>query len=176
MDTQRRTKYPQIIGHLLDALGLPRSMEGCRKAHRKLKVKKAMGMKRGGEDFFSDCLDNERIDALVRPHLARHPKAMRLVEEFEEMDEGSCSYLCSWLHSFIEDAELLAGNRPLPSHLGVHVKNLFNDEPSFGFLIWQEGRYLIRLERPETPPSQPSRREASYATAFDAAIDGWAVD
>lgn len=156
-------KYPSIIGSLLDCLGFPRTSAGCQKTHRALKVSKAMNT-RIEEGEFEGRLHSERIDSEILPSvLKRHPELNPFLKEFGE----DFSTLCSWLDSFSEGLQLLSGNRPLPMHYGVHVKNLVA-APRFGFLVWKEGTYLVKLK--------DSDGELRYDTAFDCAMDGWSVD
>lgn len=156
-------KYPRVIGSLLDHLGLPRTSAGCQRAHRALKVSKAMGI-RIKEGEFEGCLDSGRIESEVLPSvLKRRPELNAFLVEFGE----GFATLCSWLDSFMEGLHLLSGNRPLPMHHGVHVKDL-GEALRFGFLVWAEGAYIVKLKE--------SDGALRYETAFDCAMDGWSVD
>lgn len=170
-------RHTDLVRDTLRALGLPASQEGLEKAHRITRSADASRM-RVEEGEWEGCLDRERIEREILPAvLEANPGLDPLLQSLGEWDEGIHT-VCHTLDWFLEKVHLLAGNRPLPSHHGVHVKNFDAKEPRFGFLVWREGEYIIQIKKAGglEELGQFGVESESYPTAFDAAIHGWLVD
>lgn len=176
--TQRKTS-PQRVREILDALSLPATREGLLAAHRATRTPEVMNtLLEDGE--WKGMADTERVERDILPEVLReHPGLLPLVKRMQERDEGLWD-ICDLLHWFLEKVDELAGNRPLPSHIGVHVKHFDGKDSRFGFLFWEEGRYLIRIKSVGDLENQPwgklGDEQLAYPTAWDAAMDGWLVD
>lgn len=171
--------YTNRIRDALQALGLPVNIEGCREAHRMTRAAEAVRIRVPNGEF-EGCLDRENIERKILPGiLKKHPKVRDLLKRLEEREEGFDS-VCHDLDWFLEKVQELSGNRPLPFQLGVHVKNFSNGKSRFGFLLWEEGRYVIAIKETagldDWPLGRLTGKRQTYQTAFDAAMDGWLVD
>lgn len=170
--------YTELTREILRTLNLPVSREGLRNAHKITRTPEAM-KKRHKEGEWKGLVDSERVEREVLPKVLKEtPQLLPVIRRLQEKDQGLWD-ICSTLDWFLEKTEELAGNRPLPSHIGVHVKNYEGEEPRFGFLFWYEGQCLVRIKEEgglEDWPGRLGEERQTYPNSFAAAMDGWLVD
>lgn len=178
-------EYPRVIERLMDALRLPSSPTGLRELRRIMKTTEVMGTTIE-EGEWEGCLDKHRIHRDILPAIIReHPRLQAFLERTDMVEhEMDFTTLASWTESLHERFLLLNGDRPLPSHIFVPVKNILHiytkcePGPEFGFLLWDGKGCKVMVTAEEGRGLEERRilREIEYPTTWDAFTAGWNVD
>lgn len=166
---ESKVSYPNVLIKALKALKCSLDLKGCYEAFKMLNVEKVLQIKIV-EGEFCGCFDNNRINEEIFSNIvSKYPELFPIIEDFR--DEGSdYSGLCSMLSEFIEDVCQLSGNRTLilddiiPDFMPV--KKFLKGELLCGTLCRNNSGYILTHNFMET----------KFQTAFDVALDGWAVD
>lgn len=176
-------EYPQAVVRIVEHLGLPKDRNGLLQLSNILMIPKVRETTiREGE--FEGCLDTERIDSEILPKvLQEHPEVRAFLERPDmKENEVTLATLANWSHSFIERFHLILGDRPLPSHHVVPVKNIIHLDyrgepgPQFGFLKWSSPGCKVLVTRDASMDRGHESYEVEYPTMWDAFVAGWNVD
>lgn len=168
--------HTELTREILALLNLPESREGLRKARTITRTPDAMKI-RHEDGEWKGLVDSERVEREMLPTLLEEaPQLLPLIRRLREKGQGLWD-ICSTLDWFLEKVEEITGNRPLPSHVCVSVKNFKGKEPRFGFLFWEEGRCRVRVRGHDEEEDEDDPQDwLTYPDSFAAAMDGWLVD
>ena len=165
---------------IVERLGLPKDRNGLLQLSNILMIPKVRDTTiKEGE--FEGCLDTERIDSEILPNA--HPEVRAFLERPDmKENEMDLATLANWSHSFIEGLHLISGDRPLPSHHVVPVKNIIhldyrgNPGPEFGFLKWSGPGCKVLVTSDSSMERGHESYEVEYPTMWEAFVNGWNVD
>lgn len=178
-------QYPLAVQRLMEALRLQGNAGGLYELLRIMRIPEVTGTRiEDGE--YEGCLDRDRIHREILPGILREQPLLRTFLERKDMMENEVDFttLAIWTESFHERFLLLNGDRPLPSHHNVPVKNILHiyskcePGPEFGFLSWLDKgcRVSVTAEEGRGRGQYLTLREIEYPTTWDAFAAGWNVD
>lgn len=179
MDNQ----YPDAVERLIEALGLTKDTNGLARLREILQLDRANKITIT-EGQWEGAHDRERIDREILPDIIKeYPEFGKFLDR-EDMKQNrvDLTRLATWIPNFTERLHLLSGDRPLPSHHAVPVKNIRHigsdrpDGPEFGFLVWLNPGCKVVVDRDSTKEKNHKAYEIYYETIWQAFMSGWNVD
>lgn len=178
-------EYPRAVERLMEALRMTPDAKGLNELRRIMRIPEVMGT-RIEEGEYEGCLDRDRIERDILPQIIQEHPSVQTFLERKDMREHEVDFtiLADWINNFHERFLLLNGDRPLPSHHAVPVKNILHiytkctPGPEFGFLSWRNGgcRVSVTAENGQGHGQHRTLREIEYPTMWDAFTAGWNVD